>query len=154
MKVYTSYFYQIRFFKPNMIPISTARFDPSWYHENKSPEHWFIDRNGVINGLRAPVFAPGQHLSGLCAGACNPKSPDECLFLKGYQNQLNNLDFENTMKRLEVLCFKVSEYLGLEEEPIAILIVHEAPDNPCSERTAIQNFFRNNGIKCEEWKRG
>ena len=31
----TSYFYQIRFFRPDMIPLSTARFDPSWYHRNK-----------------------------------------------------------------------------------------------------------------------
>ena len=33
MKIYTSYFYQIRFFKPNMIPLSTAKYDPSWFHK-------------------------------------------------------------------------------------------------------------------------
>ena len=35
MKIMTSYFYAIRFFKPNMIPISTAKWDPKWYHQNK-----------------------------------------------------------------------------------------------------------------------
>lgn len=28
MKIYTSYFYMIRFMKPNMIPLSTAKWDP------------------------------------------------------------------------------------------------------------------------------
>lgn len=32
MKILISYFYQIRFFKPNMIPLSTAAFDPKWFH--------------------------------------------------------------------------------------------------------------------------
>ena len=60
MKIYTSYFYKIRFFKPNMIPISTAMWDPKWYHANQKQDHWFVDKNGVINGLRASVFAPGE----------------------------------------------------------------------------------------------
>lgn len=54
MKFYISYFYQIRFFKPNMIPISTAKWDPKWYSQNGKP---YIDKRGVVNGLRAPVLA-------------------------------------------------------------------------------------------------
>ena len=72
MKVYTSYFYKIRFFKPNMIPISTAIWDPKWYHQNQGSDHWFIDKNGVINGLRAPVFAPGEVASAVSScGSCD-----------------------------------------------------------------------------------
>ena len=33
MKIRLSYFYQIRFFKKNMIPMSTALSDPEWYHD-------------------------------------------------------------------------------------------------------------------------
>lgn len=32
MKILTSYFYQIRNFKPYQIPLSTAISDPAWYH--------------------------------------------------------------------------------------------------------------------------
>lgn len=33
MKIYTSYFYMVRFMKPYMIPLSTAKFDPAWFHK-------------------------------------------------------------------------------------------------------------------------
>ena len=87
MKVYTSYFYKIRFFKPNMIPISTALRDPKWYHQNQNQEHWFIDKNGVINGLRAPVFAPGLAATAVssCGASC-PKDFKNCDFLKAYSH--------------------------------------------------------------------
>ena len=134
-----------------MIPISTARSDPKWYHENKGEDHWFVDKNGVINGLRAPVFAPGNHLEGLCGGNCRSKRPDECMFLKGYENQLKNLDFDDVIARTLALCRKVASFLELQDEPTAVFIVHEAPDNPCSERAAIINLFKSHGIECEEW---
>ena len=33
MKIRISYFYQVRNFKPNMIPMSTAISDPAWFHD-------------------------------------------------------------------------------------------------------------------------
>ncbi len=152
MKVYTSYFYKIRFFKPNMIPISTALFDPKWYHENQGQEHWFIDKNGVINGLRAPVFAPGQVALGVssCGPQCN-QDPNMCAFLSAYTHQLSLLDIDDIMMRTENMCENARGVLKFKEEPIAVFIVHEAPGNPCSERAAIQNYFRSHGIECEEW---
>lgn len=154
MKVYTSYFYQVRFFKPWMIPISTAKSDPKWYHEGKNNDHWFIDKNGVINGLRAAeAFAPGAQLEGLCHGEFNVDKcgwPGSCAFLRGYVNQLANLDFTDTIVRLERLANHAKEYLGFNEEPIIVLLVHEAPQNACSERAAIQEWFRKNGVECEE----
>ena len=33
MQIMTSYFYQVRFMKPNMIPLSTALSDPQWFHK-------------------------------------------------------------------------------------------------------------------------
>ena len=151
MQIYTSYFYKIRFFKPNMIPISTAKWDPKWYHAGKGENFHFIDRNGVMNGLRADVFAPGPIASELCRGVCDPKNPENCDFLKVYKHQLSLLDINDIMSRTERLCQYVKDFIGFEEEPIAVFIVHEATDNPCSERAAIQNYFRSHGIECEEW---
>lgn len=153
MKVYTSYFYKIRFFKPNMIPISTALWDPKWYHQNRDQGHWFIDKNGVINGLRAPDFAPGKVATAVSnCGSCSDKNPDQCNFLKAYAHQLSLLEINDIMIRTRKLCEAVRPVVGYEGEPIPVFIVHEAPDNPCSERTAIQNYFHSNGIECEEWQ--
>ena len=49
---YISYFYQIRNMKPNMLPVSTAMWDPKWFHNGKSEEWRYMDKNGVINGVR------------------------------------------------------------------------------------------------------
>ena len=54
------------------------------------------------------------------------------------------------MTRTERLCQYVKDFVGFEEDPIAVFIVHEAPDNPCSERAAIQEYFRSHGVECEE----
>ena len=154
MKVYTSYFYKIRFFKPNMIPISTALWDPKWYHQNQDQSHWFIDKNGVINGLRAEEFAPGQVARAVSdCGSCDHTNSNNCAFLRAYEHQLNQLDIDNIMTRIENLCAAVRPVVGYTGEAIPVFIVHEAPDNPCSERAAIQNYFRSHGIDCEEWQR-
>lgn len=152
MKIYTSYFYQVRHFTPNMIPLSTAVSDPKWYHQEQGNKHWFIDKNGVINGLRAPVFAPGSHISGLCRGheGC-AFTPDSCLFLTGYANQLASLDFDDIIERIESIANRAAAELHLREEPIVVLLVHEAPTNPCGERVAIQNWFKSHGVNCEEY---
>ena len=52
MKLAISYFYKIRFFQPWMIPISTAAWDPKYYHDNKGKDYLFVDKRGVINGYR------------------------------------------------------------------------------------------------------
>ena len=52
MKIRISYFYQIRNFKPNMIPMSTAISDPSWFHDWKDSSYIFTDKRGILNGLR------------------------------------------------------------------------------------------------------
>ena len=51
MKILTSYFYQIRNFKPYQIPLSTAISDPAWYHPKNGD--YYVDKNGVINGFVA-----------------------------------------------------------------------------------------------------
>ena len=144
MKIYTSYFYKIRFFKPYMIPISTAKFDPAWYHQGQGQNHWFVDKNGVINGLRASVFSPKVEAD------CKTCDHTTCTFLPAYDRQLAELDISDITRRIDIMCNKVRNILGFTEEPIAVFIVHEAPNNPCSERASIQNYFRFHGIECEE----
>ena len=153
-KIYTSYFYQVRFMKPYMIPISTARWDPSWFHQGRGENWVWKDKNGVYNGLRAPMFAPGPLCEGLCRGKenCETGSPHSCLFLKTYRYQLDQLDYNDIIARCERLGNYVQSLENFSQEPVIILLVHEAPQNPCSERRVIQEWFAANGKKVEEWK--
>lgn len=147
MKIYTSYFYQVRFFTPNMVPISTAKFDPKWFKR-------CIDKNGVMNGLKARVFAPGPECEGLCRGPQNCLNlPDNCPFLKTYWNQLSKLNFKDILERTQNLCNRVCAALECSEEPIAVFLFHEAPNNPCSERIIFQKWFAENGLVVPEWKK-
>ena len=141
--------------KPYMIPLSTACFDPKWFHQNKSQEFVWKDKNGVYNGLRAPVFAPGPLCENLCRGpeTCDTHNPTRCLFLNTYRYQLDQLDFENNIARCESMGNRIQALEGFAEEPIIMLLVHEAPQNPCSERRVIQEWFAAHGKEVVEWQR-
>lgn len=152
-KFYTSYFYQIRFFQPNMIPLSTACGDPKWYHDFKSKDHCFVDKRGVMNGLRAEMLHPGP----LCAGTCDGgkkidcgKDPSKCSFLKIYEFQLAGVDWENFLVRCHHTAEAVRQWNGYEGEPVFVLMVHEAWYNPCSERVTLQNWVKSHGYECTE----
>ena len=156
MQIMTSYFYQIRFFTPNMIPLSTAVWDPRWYHQNTGDQKYqWKDKNGVWNGLRAEPFAPGPLCDNLCRGPeyCDGGDPMKCAFLRTYRTQLDQLDFKDIIKLIYTIGNAVQEREGFEEEPIVVLIVHEATSNPCSERRVIQEWFRDNGYPIKEFQR-
>ncbi len=149
----TSYFYQIRNFTPNMIPLSTALWDPKWFHKNKGHNFQFKDKNGIWNGLRAEPFKPGPACENLCRGPeyCNTKNPNSCAFLKKYKEQLDNLDFNDIYNRILSIGKQVQEREKFAEEPIVVFIVYEAPKNPCSERVMIQKYFQEHGIEIKEF---
>lgn len=128
MKIYTSYFWNIRNLPKNCIPISTALSDPAYFHDFQCKQYQFVDKRGVYNGLRCELLNPRAQLSGLCAGACEIKDLN-CHFLTGYKKQLDEIDFDNFMQRLENLCTKVGRFMEIEDELIAVLLVHEAPSN-------------------------
>ena len=156
MKIYISYFYQIRFFKPYQIPLSTACFDPKWFHEMTGDQkHKFKDKNGVWNGLRAEPFMPGEACEGLCYGPehCDSKDPTVCPFLRRYHIQLNHLDFNDIIARFECIATKVQAESKFAEEPEVVLIVHEAPSNPCSERWPLISWFAEHGYELKEWNK-
>ena len=146
MKFYTSYFSQIRHFKPYQLAFSTAMWNPAFFRT----EH--VDDMGRLIGLRANPFIPGPICKNDCHGPeyCLLKNGD-CLFLKHYRMQLDRLKIRDIMARFETIAQKVKEDLGFEEEPEIILLVYEAPSNPCSERRVIQEWFRDNGIEIEEY---
>ena len=151
MQIYTSYFYQVRFMKPYMVPLSTAVWGPKWFKQG----HPWKDKNGVWNGLRAEVFAPGPLCEDLCRGpeTCGTRSPQSCLFLNTYRYQLDQLDYNDVIARCERLGNYIQSLEHFTEEPVIILLVHEAPQNPCSERRVIQEWFAANGKEVVEWQK-
>lgn len=149
MKVRLSYFYQIRNFKKNMIPMSTAMSDPDWYHDWQGNDYTFTDRRGILNGLRLrPIIEQGKTVE--CGCPCQDKDYSGCKFLRTYAAALENIDFPKMMKGISDFCDMYAKQENLKEEPIAVLIVYEAPNNPCSERAALINYFNNHGVDCKE----
>ena len=143
MKIYTSYFAQLRKFPPNLIGLSTAAWNPKWRPMGK-------DKRGVIC-VDCPPFKPGRECEGLCAGKCDPKHPEDCAFLKAYKGQLDKLNIIHVQESLGKLAANIAQGEGLTDVDFAFL-VYETPTNPCSERVAIQQYFKEHGIDIEEWQ--
>ena len=154
MKIAISYFYQIRFFKPWMIPVSTACFDPKWFHQWSGPNFTFLDKRNVVNGLRCEELHPGPLCEGLCRGrdSCDDGNPNKCAFLQQYMRQLENMDLDQFLQRAAASLSRLKQQLNLDREPLLVLIVYEIPNNPCSERQALLKYFNSHGIECEELK--
>lgn len=154
MKIYISYFYQIRFFKPWMIPVSTACGDPDWYHNWLGKSYTYLDRRRVVNGLRCEELHPNETCDGLCRGRvnCQTQNPTTCEFLKQYRKQLEQLDLGIFMQRVEESLQTLKKQLQLNQEPVLVLIVHESIANPCGERAVLLEYFNSHGIECEELK--
>lgn len=155
MKIYTSYFYQVRNFTPDMVPVSTALSDPSWYHAFQGKSHVFKDARGVLNGLRFEIFKPGNTCSNLCRGhAVCDDSPKNCKFLKKYAEQLNSISIKTVIRILKKMEPDMIKDLCPDAKELTfVFLVHEAPSNPCSERIVIQEWFRKNGYDVQEWKK-
>ena len=148
MKISTSYFYQIRYFSKNMIPVSTAIWDPQWFHTGNNTGE-YQDKNGVWNGIRMPILSPIKLDANICA-QCSHHDPSDCAFQKNYREYLKSLDFDKIYQSLERLATTIVALENLSDEPHIVLIVHEKPNNPCSERKALQEFFTSHGIPCRE----
>lgn len=153
MKIMTSYFYMIRFFSPWMIPLSTALSDPKWYHNHQGKTHIFFDKNRVINGIRIETLHPDDSCSNLCTGKPCKYDPATCKFLKAYHNQLKKIDFQEFIDWCERFADNCKKVFKLDHEPVLVLIVHEAPDNQCSEREMIHRWFQENNYPITEFKR-
>lgn len=147
MKILISYFYQIRFFPRNYVPISTAAFDPKWFHPQGNKSGIFEHKSGATYGIRMEEFSP-MEIDCDCKKDCE-HDPKTCNFLRDYENWLNDkLDFNACIKNIEDIAHKYN-YSG--EEPVAVLVVYETPDNPCSERVKLVKWFSEHGYILEEF---
>ena len=144
MKIYISYFAQLRNFPPNLVGLSTAVWNPKWLQKGR-------DKNGAI-WIDCPPLKPGKNCEGLCNGNCNPKHPENCKFLREYRNQLNKIDFDKFMHQLEVLHNDICANEHFDDIDFAFL-VYEKYNNPCSERWPLINWFKKHGVDIEEWKK-
>ena len=85
MKIYTSYWAQVRNFPTTLIGLNTTIFPPRWRklgQDNRGV--WVID---------CPPLKSGHNCDGLCNGKCAPKHPQDCKFLYEYKRQLDDIDF-------------------------------------------------------------
>jgi len=152
MKYYITYFYNVRFLKPYQIPFSTAIWDPKWWHEGKGYSHYFKDKNNVYNGLRIEPLHP-EPGNEECTNCWSDHDPSRCTFMQKYRAQLAGLDFQQITWYLETTAKNIKAKEGFSEEPEIVLLVYEKPDNPCSERQPLIEWFSKNGVALEEFKK-
>lgn len=149
MRLAISYFYQIRFFKPYMIPVSTCFTDPDWFHNWRSPDYNFIDKRGVINGLRCENFLM-QEQNIKCPCENHKTNSCGCSFLQKYSEHLESMNLDDMLRTFSIAAQFIKELLKFNEEPIIVFIVYETPSNPCSERGPLLNYFERHNIDCKE----
>lgn len=158
MKFYITYFYNIRFLKPNQIPMSTAMWEPRWFHNGHERE--FVDKRGVYCGLRAQPFLLTQEAleeskasHEFCGKNCSflYKAPN-CGFMKAYRHQLTKLNKAKVLDYFEKVAQTVKNKIEYEGEPEIVLLVYEKPEIKCAERPVIVEWFKNNGLEIEEYQ--
>lgn len=144
MKLYTSYWAQVRNFPKNLIGLSTVQYPPKWRKFGQDKRGvWVID---------CPPLKPGKECEGLCNGKCMPAHPEDCAFLQAYSNQLCKLDFTDFIQHLEKLKLRFCAGEVLDDVDFAF-IFFEPPTKSCSERIPLTNWMRENGIEVEEWQK-
>jgi len=137
MKIYTSYWAQVKKFPTNLIGLNTTVWPPRYRPLG-------YDDNGVLV-LNCKPVVPGKSCNYLCRGACEPPHPQDCAFLQAYQAQLDKIDFNEFYSYMEELSKKYND-------ADFAFIVFEPPTRACSERGVIQKWFRAHDIECEEWQ--
>lgn len=146
LTIATSYFYQIRNFKKNIIPVSTCLSDPRWYRPPQGQEYYF-DKRGIINGLRYEPLVVQPRCG--CPCPMQHKRKEFCDFLYEYKRNLYlDVDFDKMINSFKY-CANKFKYLS-NEEPIIALMVYEAPTECCSERQVLQEYFSTKGYECKE----
>ena len=142
MKIYTSYFYQIRNFKQNMIPISTTLSDPIWFRPPDRQEY-YVDKKGIICGLRYEPLIVQRY--GTCICPCENKNilQGNCSTMQEYRKLLDTINFDKMIKAFKYCLNKF-------KKDTIVLMVYEAPNNLCSERKCLHEYFNKHGIECRE----
>lgn len=147
MKIKISYFSMARYFRANQIGISTAAWKPKYwtYGQNKQ---------GSVIGIEEKSLSP-SYIEQFCSHECIHKELlPRCPFLKAYIKYLNTIDFNNyLLPEFERIAEEVRKINNFEGDPEIILLVYEKPDNPCSERGPLIEYFKTHGVILEEYQK-
>lgn len=149
MKVSVGSFYQVRFFDSSVIGLSTAMWDPAWFHGFADKKTVFVNEKGFVCGLKAPDFIlplsdyeelERRHVD--CGNHCTHDSPN-CEFMKAYRKHLESIGYEDIMRHLRIIADKYDEQgFNKTDKPTEIvLLVHESVKKNCAERVVIKQFF-------------
>ena len=142
MKWLISYFSQIRHFTPNMLPLNTTVYPPTFFTECGI----HLDKHGVILGQSCFDVIP--KVSGC---PCKSKMPPNCPFLTNYYTQLQSIARERFKYLYEIHLPKAAKQRFNINIDTLVLIVYEKYDNPCSERVILQRWFREHGTELAEF---
>ena len=146
MKWSITYYYNIKYLKPNQLPLSTAMWPPKFFLTTYGMNNGIhFDKRAIILGLTAKLLVPQQQ----CECPCEKKDYQHCSFLKTYYEQLSKINFDSYIHSKERLISKLSAIIGHNIDEI-VLLVYEKPDNPCSERTILKKWFKEHGIELDE----
>ena len=136
--IYTSYFAKLKSLPENIIPISICGKAPDWY-----------------NGLQYKKLAPKYEFFMKWK-----ENHDNDYYIKCFNEQvLNNLDIIKTLTELYNLLPNEKQNLidmldcppWLNSNINIALICYEKPSDFCH-RHLVAEWFKRNGIKCEEYK--
>lgn len=159
LKFYISYFYQIRNMSSNILPVSTAMWDPKWFHDGKSEGYRYMDKNNVINGVRFSHLCMESYryeklIKNKVDCGMNCPGVEGCEFMKEYAKciRAKNPDFQKFITFCEGYVEFLNQKFNFGLDTI-IFIVHEAPDRGCGERPVIQDWFNENGYELLEWSK-
>ena len=157
MKVMISYFNNIRNFDTDVLPVSTAMWDPKWYHNSLAPDNIFIDKRGIVNGMKCrklilPItdWYELENSNEECRHDC-PFIGTNCKFMQKYRHHLDTIKFDKLLTSFQTMLQYVNQLLGLECKDV-VLLVHEKPDKLCSERVVLKAWFKDHGLELEEYK--
>ena len=156
MEYYITYFQNIRHITdPSYIFIDTSIWAPKWLDPSNGKKPYINENNQVI-GIKEEsfLFSEDEVPEEMCAGKPCPyidKHP-HCQFLEAYWKHLQKIDFNGYLiPELTRIAEDVRKITHYEGEPKIVLLVHEKPDNLCSERGPLIRLFKEHGIKLEEW---
>lgn len=136
----------VRHFKANQIGVSTAKFSPQW---------WLYSQNShkSVIGIEERAISPA-YIGTVCSKECTYKKDLlNCPFLTAYRNYLDTVDINYLLSEFTRVAKEVKKINHYEGEPEIILLVYETPNNPCSERQPLIDYFGKHGIKIEEYSK-
>ena len=112
----------------------------------------FFDKRHILNGLRLEtIIEQGRHSNNgpdMCP--CEKKENETCSFLQQYRENLEKIDFNKMIIDMQDFAENYKKNENINEEIILVLIVYETPNNLCSERIPLQEYFTKHGWECKE----